>query len=47
LWCLVRARLYGRRPKTIPRRPDDFARYLKEQRERFADIIKKNNIRIE
>jgi tripartite-type tricarboxylate transporter receptor subunit TctC len=29
------------------RRPDDFARYLKEQRERFADIIKKNNIRIE
>jgi tripartite-type tricarboxylate transporter receptor subunit TctC len=29
------------------RRPEDFARYLGEQRERFADIIKKNNIRIE
>jgi tripartite-type tricarboxylate transporter receptor subunit TctC len=29
------------------RRPDEFARYLREQRERFADIIKKNNIRIE
>jgi tripartite-type tricarboxylate transporter receptor subunit TctC len=29
------------------RRTDDFARYLKEQHVRFADIIKKNNIRIE
>ena len=29
------------------RRPDDFARYLKVQRDRFAEIIKKNNIRIE
>ena len=29
------------------RRPDDFARYLAEQRSRFAEIIKKNNIRIE
>ena len=29
------------------RRPDDFARYLRTQRERFADIIKKNNIKIE
>lgn len=29
------------------RRPEEFARSLKEQRERFGDIIKKNNIRIE
>lgn len=29
------------------RRTADFAPYLKEQRERFADIIRKNNIRIE
>ena len=29
------------------RRPEDFARYLKEQRERFGDIIKQNNIKIE
>ena len=29
------------------RRPDDFARYLKEQRERFADIIRTNNIKID
>ena len=29
------------------RKPDDMARYLREQRERFADVIKKNNIRIE
>ena len=29
------------------RRPADFARYLTEQRGRFAEIIKKNNIRIE
>ena len=27
--------------------PQEFTRYLKEQRERYADIIKKNNIRIE
>jgi tripartite-type tricarboxylate transporter receptor subunit TctC len=29
------------------RRPEDFGRYLKEQRDRFGEIIKKNNIRIE
>ncbi|MGZ8211812.1 MAG: Bug family tripartite tricarboxylate transporter substrate binding protein [Burkholderiales bacterium] len=29
------------------RPPAEFARYLKDQRTRFADIIKKNNIRIE
>lgn len=29
------------------RRTDDFTRYLKEQRTRFSDIIRKNNIRIE
>ena len=29
------------------RKPDDFARYLAEQRSRFAEIIKKNNIRID
>ena len=29
------------------RRPEDMGRYLKEQRERFADIIKQNNIKIE
>ena len=29
------------------RRTDEFARYLKEQQARFADIIRKNNIRIE
>jgi tripartite-type tricarboxylate transporter receptor subunit TctC len=29
------------------RRPADFAKYLAVQRERFGDIIKKNNIRIE
>lgn len=29
------------------RRPADFARFLAEQRERFADIIKKNNIHID
>jgi tripartite-type tricarboxylate transporter receptor subunit TctC len=29
------------------RRPEEFSRYLREQREKFADIIKKNNIRIE
>jgi tripartite-type tricarboxylate transporter receptor subunit TctC len=29
------------------RSPQDFARNLKEQRERFAEIIKKNNIRID
>lgn len=29
------------------RKPDNFARYLKEQRDRFAEVIKKNNIRIE
>jgi tripartite-type tricarboxylate transporter receptor subunit TctC len=29
------------------RRSDDFGRYLKDQQTRFADIIRKNNIRIE
>ncbi len=29
------------------RRPEEFARYLMEQRERFAEIIRKNNIRID
>ena len=29
------------------RRTEDFTRYLKEQRTRFSDIIRKNNIRIE
>ena len=29
------------------RRPEEFGKYLKDQRERFAEIIKKNNIKIE
>jgi tripartite-type tricarboxylate transporter receptor subunit TctC len=29
------------------RPPGEFAKYLKEQQVRFAEIIKKNNIRIE
>ena len=29
------------------RRPEEFTRYLAEQRGRFSEIIKKNNIKIE
>jgi hypothetical protein len=29
------------------RRTDDFAQYLKTQKVRFADVIKKGNIKIE
>ena len=50
-WDAKRSRMSGRASASglelDYRRPNDFARYLREQRERFADIIKKNNIRIE
>ena len=43
----VRERLAGVGVEVDYRRPDDFARYLKEQRARYIDIIKKGNIKVE
>ncbi len=43
----VRERIAGIGVEVDYRRTEEFTRYLKEQRARFADIIKKGNIRIE
>ena len=38
---------HGQVEALLDRPPGDFTRYLKEQKVRFAEIIKKNNIRID
>ena len=43
----VRERIAGIGVEVDYRRSDDFARYLKEQQARFADIIKKGNIKLD
>jgi tripartite-type tricarboxylate transporter receptor subunit TctC len=43
----VRERIAGIGVEVDYRRTDEFTRYLKEQQARFADIIKKGNIRLE
>ena len=43
----VRERIAGIGVEVDYRRSQDFARYLKEQQARFADIIKKGNIKLD
>ena len=43
----VRERLANVGVEVDYRRPEEFARYLKEQRARYVDIIKKGNIKVE